>query len=91
MKWLRSGLRRDICAVVYAADAPTGQRCKTSLEAHYDDHLEPRRFYGALDALEDAGFLDAATEGIHDHYELTDAGERALLAHYEWLTDCLND
>ncbi|MFB6123044.1 MAG: PadR family transcriptional regulator [Haloferacaceae archaeon] len=70
---------------------PTSQQCKTTLEAHYDDRLEPRQFYGALDALEAAGFLDATAEGVHDRYELTDAGERALLVHHEWLTDCLGD
>jgi len=35
----------------------------------------------------ESGFLDRRTEGIADVYALTDAGERALLDHYEWLSD----
>lgn len=56
-KWLQSGLRRDICVLVHALDAPTGQRLKRDLEARYEDHVRPRQFYGALDALVDNGHL----------------------------------
>mgnify|MGYP006306695309 CR=1 FL=1 len=90
-KYLQSGLRRDVCAVVYSMDDPTGQQCKTTLERHYDDRIPPKRFYGAVDALVDTGHLREETEGIHDRYALTDAGERALLAHAEWLRECLAD
>lgn len=89
MKWLRSGLRRDICVVVADADAPTAQECKAALEAQYDERIDPKTFYGALDALTDAGYLEETVDGLHDRYELTGAGERALYDHYEWVQEAL--
>jgi len=85
MRWLASGLRRDVCVVVHALGEPTGQQTKTRLEDHYDERVAPDRFYGALDALVDAGHVEERVDGIHDRYTLTEAGERALLAHREWL------
>jgi DNA-binding PadR family transcriptional regulator len=91
MKWLRSGLRRDVCVVVAAAgDDPTAQECKAALEDRYGDRVEPKTFYGALDALVDAGHLRERTDGIHDRYALTEAGERALRAQVEWMTAALD-
>jgi len=91
-KWLRSGLRRDICVVVAGTDAeaPTAQECKATLESRYDDRIEPKTFYGALDALTDAGYLARTVDGLQDRYELTDAGERALREQYAWLRDALD-
>lgn len=90
-RWLHSGLRRDICAVVASLDDPTGQTCKTTLEARYDDHVTPKTFYGAVEALVESGHLASEVDGIHDCYRLTPAGERALRVHYAWLTDCLDE
>ncbi|MFB6129478.1 MAG: PadR family transcriptional regulator [Salinigranum sp.] len=89
-KWLHSGLRRDVCAVVFSLDRPTAQRAKSTLERRYDERIEPRTFYGALSALVEAGFLARTTEGIHDRYELTDAGERGLRTHHAWVAECLS-
>ncbi len=88
-RWLRSGIRRDVCVVLADHETPTGQEVKTALEAHYDDRLSPETFYGALEALVDAGHVEKRADGIHDRYALTDAGERALRDHYEWLADCV--
>ncbi len=71
--------------MVHALAEPTGQRTKARLEEHYGDRVAPDRFYGAVDALVDAGHLAERTDGIHDRYALTDAGERALREHREWL------
>lgn len=90
-RWLRSGLRRDLCVVIHALDEPTGQRIKTTLEDHYDDRLEPRAVHGALAELETAGFVTTRTDGLHDHYSLTDAGEAAVLDHYQWLRESIED
>jgi len=92
-KWLRSGLRRDICIVVAGADddAPTAQQCKAALESKYGDRIEPKTFYGALDALTDAGYLERRADGLHDRYSLTTAGERALRDHHAWIEDALSD
>ena len=91
-KWLRSGRRRDICFLLAAAEDGElrGQRLKSRLESHYDEHLEPKSFYGTLSALVDAGFVEKRTEGLHDVYALTEAGERRLYDHYEWMGACLD-
>jgi DNA-binding PadR family transcriptional regulator len=55
-KFLPSGRRRDICALL--ADEPLqAQALKSRLESHYDERIEPKSFYGALDALADSGGL----------------------------------
>lgn len=86
-RWLTSGLRRDVCVVVHALDAPTGQQAKAALEKRYDERVPPDRFYGATDALVDTGHLEERVDGIHDRYALTPAGERALRAHAGWLCE----
>lgn len=90
-KWLQSGRRRDICFLLAAAEdgAIRGQRLKSRLESHYDQRLEPKAFYGSLSALEDAGFVEKHTEGLYDVYSLTDAGQRRVQGHYEWVRECL--
>jgi DNA-binding PadR family transcriptional regulator len=88
--WLRSGLRRDVCVFVFAQDAPTGQQLKSAVELHYDERIEPKSFYGAIDALVDTGHLVRETNGLADRYRLTDAGERALLAHREWFCETVS-
>lgn len=90
-KWLQSGRRRDVCYLLAAAEDGQlrGQQLKSRLEAHYDERLEPKSFYGSLSALVDAGFVEKRTEGIHDVYALTDAGERRLREHARWVETCL--
>lgn len=89
-KYLQSGRRRDICALL-AGERLQAQALKSRLEDHYDERLEPKSFYGALEALEASGFVDTETEGIHDVYVLTDAGEGRLREHYAWLGDQLGE
>jgi DNA-binding PadR family transcriptional regulator len=89
-KFLQSGRRRDICALL-SGEALQAQALKSKLESHDDERIEPKSFYGALDALEKAGFVETETDGIHDVYVLTDAGERRLREHYDWLTEQLTD
>lgn len=86
-KWLRSGLRRDVCVLVAGMDAPTGQQLKRALEAHYDERVRPVQFYGALDELVADGHLVREQAGLADRYELTGAGERALRDHAAWLAE----
>jgi DNA-binding PadR family transcriptional regulator len=83
-KFLPSGRRRDICALL-AGETRQAQALKSRLESHYGERIEPRSFHGALDALAENGFVERRTDGIHDTYTLTDAGERRLRDHYEWL------
>ena len=84
-KWLRSGLRRDICFAIDGAQRPTGQQIKRVVERQYDDRVPPRRFRGALDLLVDSGHLATEPDGVHDRYWLTEPGKRALDDHREWI------
>lgn len=90
-RWLQSGTRRDVCVLLAGADGGElpAQKLKTRLERHYDDRIEPKQFYGALDALERTGFVESRTEELSDVYSLTDAGETRLREHYEWLRENL--
>jgi DNA-binding PadR family transcriptional regulator len=89
-KFLQSGRRRDVCAIL-AGESLGAQAVKAELSRHYDERIDPQSFYGALEALVDAGFVRAETEGIHDVYSLTEAGERRLREHYTWLGEQLAD
>ena len=86
-KWLQSGRRRDMCVLLAAAEDGelSGQRLKTRLESRYDTRIEPRSFYGALEAMADAGFVEKRVDGIAEKYALTDAGERRLREHVDWV------
>ncbi|MGB9953507.1 MULTISPECIES: PadR family transcriptional regulator [unclassified Haloarcula] len=92
-KWLQSGRRRDMCVLLAAAadGELSGQRLKTRLERRYDTRIEPKSFYGALEALESAGFVDHREDGIADKYSLTDAGERRLRDQFEWMQAALGE
>ena len=80
-----------MCYLLVAAGELRGQQLKSRLESHYDERLEPKSFYGSLSALVDAGFVEERTDGIHDAYALTEAGERQLREHAAWVADCLED
>lgn len=90
-KWLQSGRRRDMCILLVAAEDGelTGQRLKTRLEQRYDTRIDPKSFYGALEAMEDAGFAEHRTDGIADKYSLTEAGHARLREQFEWMRDSL--
>jgi len=85
-RWLQSGRRRDLCALLYEAGTLRGQKLKTALERHYDVRLDPQSFYGTLDALVDRGLIERETQGIHDVYRLTDAGVEGVESHFAWLS-----
>lgn len=87
-KFLQSGRRRDMCTLL-AGEQLQAQALKSALESHYDERIDPKSFYGALEALEDAGFVETRAEGIHDVYVLTDAGEGRLRDHHGWVTEQL--
>lgn len=89
-KFLQSGRRRDVCALL-ANEPRQAQALKARLAEHYDERIDPASFYGALEALADAGFVQTRTEGIHDVYALTEAGEARLREHHAWLTDQLRE
>jgi len=89
-RFLQSGRRRDVC-VLLAGEPMQAQALKSRLESHYDTRIDPKSFYGALDALEDAGFVETRTEGIHDVYALSDSGEQRLREHLRWALDHVDD
>lgn len=85
-RFLQSGRRRDIC-VLLAGESMQAQALKARLESHYGERIEPQSFYGALDALERAGFVETRAEGIHDVYALTDVGREQLREQLRWMLD----
>jgi DNA-binding PadR family transcriptional regulator len=87
MKWLQSGRRRDICMLLYGTDGVPAQKLKTALERRYDDRIDPKQFYGGLEALERLGHVESRTEGLSDVYELTDAGAEHVRVYAEWLDE----
>ena len=87
-RFLQSGRRRDMCALL-AGRRLQAQALKSRLESHYDERIDPRSFYAALESLEDSGFIERHEEGIHEAYGLTEAGEQRLRDHYEWLSEQL--
>ena len=90
MEWLTSGLRRDICILLYG-DGWRAQSLKSAIEQRYDRRVKPDRFYGAVDALESNGFVEKRVEGLEDVYSLTEAGERAVETQFEWMKEQLEN
>ncbi|MFC6872967.1 DNA-binding protein [Halobellus marinus] len=90
MRWLQSGRRRDLCALLYEAGSLRRQQLKTALERHYETRIEPQSFAGSVDALVDRGLVARDTEGIHDVYHLTDEGVAAVEAYHQWLAERLH-
>ena len=92
-KWLQSGRRRDISVLLAAAEDGelTGQRLKTRLESRYDTRIDPKSFYGELEAMVEGGFVDKRADGIADKYSLTAAGERRLREQFEWMRESLGE
>lgn len=87
MRWLESGPRRDVCVLLYGEGLVRGQELKRRLEHRYDDRLEPKPFYDRLEALSRTPYVDREADGIHDSYRLTERGEAAVEAHYDWLCE----
>jgi len=86
-KFLRSGRRRDLCVLLAGAGELSSQQLKTRLEAHYDERIDPKSFYGTLESLVDSGFLEVRTEGLADRYSLTEGGRRRLDEHVAWISE----
>ena len=84
MEWLTSGLRRDVCVLLYDEER-RAQKLKSALEARYGRRVKPDRFYGALDSLENNGFVEKRVEGLEDVYSLTDAGRQSVETQFEWM------
>lgn len=86
-KWLRSGVRRDACLLLYGAGELRLKELETRLQDHYDERFDPERFRRKVEKLVDRGHLERRTEGLHDVYALTEEGERAVEAHLSWARD----
>jgi DNA-binding PadR family transcriptional regulator len=90
MERLTSGLRRDVCVLLYGEER-RAQALKSAIESHYDRRVKPDRFYGALDALESNGFVRKRVEGLEDVYSLTDAGATSVETQFEWMRQRLDE
>lgn len=83
-RWLQSGVRRDVCVILYGAGELREKELKRRLQDHYDDRFEPGRFRRIAGKLADSGHVERQADGIHDTYALTEAGREALEAHLVW-------
>ena len=90
MEWLTSGLRRDVCVLLYGEEY-RAQKLKSTLEARYGRRVKPDRFYGALESLEKNGYVEKRVEGLEDVYFLTDAGENSVETQFEWMREQVDD
>lgn len=90
MEWLTSGLRRDICILLYSEER-RAQALKSALEERYDRRVKPDRFYGALETLESKGYVEKHVEGLEDVYSLTDAGRRSVETQFEWMRERVDE
>ena len=90
MEWLASGLRRDVCILLYGRELRI-QRAKSLLEARYDRRIPPERFHGAISELESSGHVEKRVDGLHDVCTLTDAGRERLETQYEWMKERLEE
>jgi len=90
-KFLQSGRRRDLCVLLAGAGELSSQQLKTRLEAHYDERIDPKSFYGTLESLVDSGFLTVRTEGLADRYSLTEGGRRRLDEHVAWISEHVDE
>ena len=88
MRWLNSGLRRDVC-ILLVGESYRQQQLKIALENRYGDRVDADRFRRALKRLVDAGFVEREVDGIHDVYALTDAGREGVEAQFEWMREQL--
>jgi hypothetical protein len=86
MEWLTSGMRRDVCILLYGEEYRT-QKLKTALQRRYDRRLRPKQFEAAVNALVDDGYVERRVDGIADVVTLTDRGTRGVEAQYEWLRE----
>ncbi|QLD88319.1 PadR family transcriptional regulator [Natronomonas salina] len=86
MEWLTSGLRRDVCVLLYGEER-RAQKLKSSLESRYGRRVKPDRFYGALDSLEKNNYVQQRVEGLEDVYSLTDPGRSSVEAQFEWMRE----
>ena len=90
MEWLTSGLRRDMCVLLYGEER-RGQKLKSALESHYDRRVKPRQFQAAMASLVDNGHVEKRVDGIADSYVLTDGGAAAVEAQYGWMNEQVGD
>ncbi|MFB6117591.1 PadR family transcriptional regulator [Halosegnis sp.] len=86
MEWLASGLRRDVCILLYD-EQYRKQELKTALQRRYDRRLRPEQFDGAITALVDGGHIEREVEGIADVLSLTDAGRSRVDAQFAWFRE----
>ena len=86
MEWFASGMRRDICTLLYD-ETQRAQSVKTALQRRYDRRIRPKQFEGCVNALVDAGHVERRVEGIADVLALTETGEAGVERQREWLAE----
>ena len=82
-----TGFQRDLLTVIAGLDQPSGQTVKEHLEEVSDTNITHGRLYPNLDVLVTQGLVEKGElDRRTNYYELSDSGQQALEAYYEWIT-----
>lgn len=80
-----TAFQRDMMVVLAGISDSYGLAIKAELEAYYHEEVNHGRLYPNLDTLKDRGFVQKSERDKRTNdYKLTETGEQALLAHFEW-------
>ena len=83
-----TGFQRDLLTVIGGLDQPSGQTAKERLEEMSDQEITHGRLYPNLDVLVTQGLINKGDiDRRTNYYELSETGQQALSAYYEWVTD----
>ena len=83
-----TGFQRDLLTVIGGLDQPSGQTAKEHLEEMSDQEITHGRLYPNLDVLVTQGLVKKGEiDRRTNYYEMSDTGQQALEAYYEWVSD----
>lgn len=87
-----TAFQRDIMLVIAGEDAPHGLAIKETLDDYYNEDINHGRLYPNLDELVELGLIEKGERDRRtNEYELTDRGERELVARREFEDELAGD
>ena len=80
-----TAFQRDVLWTLAREDGLSGATVKATLEAYYDDDVNPGTVYPGLDKLAERGLIKKAKRDERtNEYTLTEEGRKALSARRIW-------
>lgn len=87
-----TAFQRDILLVIAGEDSPHGLAIKETLDDYYNEDINHGRLYPNLDELVELGLIEKGERDRRtNEYELTDRGERELVARREFEDELAGD